>query len=156
MHRWLPTDHRYNLPPGRTGYTGRPAVKWIGLLVAWVIITAILSVTHLGVLLLVIMAGLICYVVYSILRDTPRAERRTAGLATAGQAPGRRVRQQFNAPPGWPELPPGWEPPAGWQPDPSWPSAPPGWEFWVWPSREPKGSRTGRYRRASGSHRDGA
>jgi len=33
----------------------------------------------------------------------------------------------FHAPPGWPEPPKGWFPPAGWQPDPSWPAPPPGW-----------------------------
>jgi RsiW-degrading membrane proteinase PrsW (M82 family) len=37
----------------------------------------------------------------------------------------------FNAPPGWPQSPPGWQPAPGWQPDPSWPAAPPGWEFWL-------------------------
>ena len=37
---------------------------------------------------------------------------------------------QFNIPPGWPPVPPGWVPPPGWTPDPSWPPAPDGWEFW--------------------------
>ena len=37
----------------------------------------------------------------------------------------------FNAPPGWPAQPLGWQPPPGWQPDPSWPPAPAGWTFWV-------------------------
>jgi RsiW-degrading membrane proteinase PrsW (M82 family) len=37
----------------------------------------------------------------------------------------------FNAPPGWPPAPSGWQPPPGWQPDPSWPPAPAGWEFWL-------------------------
>ena len=37
----------------------------------------------------------------------------------------------FNAPPGWPLAPPGWQPEPGWQPDPSWPPAPAGWEFWL-------------------------
>jgi hypothetical protein len=32
-------------------------------------------------------------------------------------------------PPGWPEPPPGWIPPLGWQPDPSWPPVPPGHVF---------------------------
>jgi RsiW-degrading membrane proteinase PrsW (M82 family) len=36
----------------------------------------------------------------------------------------------FNAPPGWPAVPAGWQPPPGWQPDPSWPAAPPDWEYW--------------------------
>jgi hypothetical protein len=38
---------------------------------------------------------------------------------------------RFNPPPGWPPVPPGWSPPAGWQPDPSWPPPPPGWQLWV-------------------------
>ena len=33
--------------------------------------------------------------------------------------------------PGWPEAPPGWQPPAGWQPPPDWPAAPADWQFWV-------------------------
>jgi len=37
----------------------------------------------------------------------------------------------FNAPPGWPQAPAGWQPAPGWQPDPSWPAAPAGWEFWL-------------------------
>jgi len=37
----------------------------------------------------------------------------------------------FRAPPGWPPLPPGWEPPPGWKADTSWPAPPPGWRFWV-------------------------
>lgn len=37
----------------------------------------------------------------------------------------------WNPPPGWPTMPPGWQPPDGWQPDPSWPPAPAGWNFWV-------------------------
>lgn len=38
---------------------------------------------------------------------------------------------RFNPPPGWPQPPQGWRPPAGWQPDPSWPAPPEGWEYWV-------------------------
>lgn len=38
---------------------------------------------------------------------------------------------QFNAPPGWPQPPPGWCPDAAWRPDPSWPPAPTGWNWWV-------------------------
>jgi len=37
----------------------------------------------------------------------------------------------FNPPPGWPQPPTGWVPPAGWTPDPSWPEPPPGWELWI-------------------------
>lgn len=41
------------------------------------------------------------------------------------------MAQRFNPPPGWPQPPAGWSPPADWQPDPSWPPAPAGWQFWV-------------------------
>lgn len=41
------------------------------------------------------------------------------------------MKYRFNAPPGWPPVPEGWQPPYGWQPDPSWPEAPPNWPFWV-------------------------
>jgi Domain of unknown function (DUF4328) len=37
---------------------------------------------------------------------------------------------RFRTPPGWPEQPVGWRPPAGWGPNPQWPPAPPGWTFW--------------------------
>jgi hypothetical protein len=109
---------------GMGGPTRRPAVKWVGLLVAWVIVAGLLSVLHLGVLTWVIMAGLIAYVVYTVLRDTPRAAgwrpRRAAAAATAAFDDDD---QQFNAPPGWPDPPPGWTPPPGWQPNPEWPSS---------------------------------
>jgi HEAT repeat protein len=38
---------------------------------------------------------------------------------------------RFNAPPGWPAVPPRWVPPEGWQPDPGWPASPPNWPFWI-------------------------
>lgn len=38
---------------------------------------------------------------------------------------------RFNPPPGWPQPPEGWVPPAGWAPDPSWPDPPKGWQLWV-------------------------
>ena len=38
---------------------------------------------------------------------------------------------RYNPPPGWPQPPQGWVPPAGWNPDPSWPDPPEGWQFWV-------------------------
>jgi hypothetical protein len=133
----------------------RPAYKWLGLLVAWVLVTAVLSITHLGVLLVVLMAGLIIYVVYAILRDTPPTRRRKADPRVAAQVTNGQVRRQFNAPPGWPDPPPGWEPPPGWQPNRSWPSAPPGWEFWVWPYDEERGQRVGRYRRTDRSRDNG-
>jgi hypothetical protein len=130
MNRWVPTDHRDNLPSVLTDYASRPAVKWIGLLVAWVIVTAVLSISHLGVLLVVIMAGLICYVVYAILRDTPRAGRRAA----ADRVTDRQGQQQPGAPAGWAGPAPGWDPPPGQRPDGPRHTAPHGWEFRVWPN----------------------
>jgi hypothetical protein len=38
---------------------------------------------------------------------------------------------RFNAPPGWPTPPRGWQPDPNWRPDPSWPPAPQGWQWWV-------------------------
>jgi hypothetical protein len=38
---------------------------------------------------------------------------------------------RFNPPPGWPQPPEGWVPPAGWNPDPSWPDPPEGWQLWL-------------------------
>ncbi len=37
---------------------------------------------------------------------------------------------RFNPPPGWPQPPEGWVPPAGWNPDPSWPAPPDEWQLW--------------------------
>lgn len=37
----------------------------------------------------------------------------------------------FNPPPGWPQPPTGWRPPASWTPDPSWPTPPEGWQLWL-------------------------
>jgi hypothetical protein len=147
VNRWVPLDDGYDLPRGPARPARPPAYKWLGLLAVWIIVTAVLSITHLGVLLIVIMVGLICYVVYAILRDTPTSRRRTADLRMPEREPDWQSRRQFNAPPGWPEPPPGWEPPRGWLPDRSWPSAPPGWEFWVWPYDHERGQRVGRYRR---------
>lgn len=39
--------------------------------------------------------------------------------------------------PGWPDSPPGWQPPPGWRPPPDWPAAPPDWQFWVPVQHEP-------------------
>lgn len=38
---------------------------------------------------------------------------------------------RFNPPPGWPQPPEGWVPPAGWNPDPSWPAPPDEWQLWL-------------------------
>jgi membrane protease YdiL (CAAX protease family) len=37
----------------------------------------------------------------------------------------------WRAPPGWPQPPPGWAPPAGWRPSPEWPEPPAGWVYWA-------------------------
>jgi hypothetical protein len=156
VNRWVPIDHSYNQPGGLRGDARRPAFKWIGLLVAWVIVSGVLSITHLGLLLLLCTVGLICYCAYRILRDTPRAgQQKAAGQRTSERVVGLQGRRQFNAPPGWPEPPPGWEPRPGWKPDRSWPPAPPGWEFWVSPDNGARDHRTGRSYRAGRSYRDG-
>lgn len=151
MNRWVPADQGYDRPPGLRGPAWRPALKWILLLVAWLIVSKILSDAHLGLLLLLTTAGLICYCGYWIFRDTPRAGQQTASQRTSEQATDWQGRQQFNPPPGWPEPPRGWEPPPGWEPDRSWPPAPPGWEFWVWTDNTPGVQRTGHYRRTGRS-----
>jgi hypothetical protein len=147
VNRWDSVDQRYDRPRGLRGQVRQPAVKWIGLLVAWVIVSGILFTTHLGLLLLLSTVGLICYCGYSILRDTPRAGQQSAGQWESEQVTDWQGRQQFNAPPGWPEPPQGWEPPPGWQPDRSWPPAPPGWQFWVGPDNRPGFQRAYRNRR---------
>lgn len=123
----------------------RPPTKWVGLFLAWVIVSGLLLAVHLTILIWVIMTGLIGYVVYSILRDTPRAARPRRRLATPPVA-AYVGPQRFNAPPGWPEPPPGWTPPPGWQPNPAWPPAPPGWQFWLPPEPRGFGDRAGRAR----------
>jgi hypothetical protein len=45
-------------------------------------------------------------------------------------AAGPNARSVFRAPPGWPPVPQGWTPPAGWTPDPTWPPAPENWVYW--------------------------
>ncbi len=37
----------------------------------------------------------------------------------------------WRSPPGWPEPPSGWVPPAGWRAPPEWPSPPADWVYWV-------------------------
>ena len=155
MNRWVSDDQRYEQPRGLTGRARRPAFKWIGLLVAWVIVSGVLSTAHLGVLLLISTAGLICYCAYCIVRDSPRAGPQTAGQRASEQVTDWHGRRQFNVPPGWPEPPPGWEPAPGWQPPRSWPPAPSGWEFWVWPEDGPGVHRIGRNRRTGHGHTGG-
>lgn len=155
VNRWLSADERYDQPQGLTGDARRAAFKWIGLLVAWVIVSGVLSITHLGLLLLLSTVGLIGYCAYSILRETPRAGQQAAGQWPSEQITDWHSRQQFNPPPGWPDPPEGWEPPPGWQPDRSWPPAPPGWEFWVWPDDRTRVQRMDRNRRTGRTHPGG-
>ena len=43
----------------------------------------------------------------------------------------------WRAPPGWPQPPPGWAPPAGWRPSPEWPEPPANWVYWAPAPAEP-------------------
>jgi membrane protease YdiL (CAAX protease family) len=43
----------------------------------------------------------------------------------------------WRAPPGWPQPPPGWTPPAGWRPSPDWPEPPADWVYWVPAAAQP-------------------
>jgi len=144
VDRWTRADPHYDGEYGLTRNAPRRIYKWIGLLVAWVIAAGLLSILHLGVLIWVIMIGLIGYVVYGVLRETPRAYRSRRRRATTAAADDDR--QQFNAPPGWPDPPSGWTPPLGWQPDPAWPPAPPGWQFWLPPAQRGRRRRATRIR----------
>ncbi len=38
---------------------------------------------------------------------------------------------RFNPPPDWPQIPAGFAPPPGWQPDSAWPPLPAGWDLWI-------------------------
>lgn len=149
------TDGEYDGRDRSTSGARSPKVKWVGLFVAWVIVTGVLLAVHLTILIWVIMVGLIGYVVYGVLRDTPRAARPRRRHTTAAET-ADDDRERFNAPPGWPEPPPGWTPPPGWQPNPAWPPAPPGWQFWLPPARRGYSERTGRarhHRREPDDHR---
>jgi hypothetical protein len=139
------TSGEYDRHDRSTRYAPSPKVKWVGLLIAWVIVTGVLLVVHLTILIWVIMVGLIGYVVYGVLRDTPRAARPRRRHTTAAEN-AEDARERFNAPPGWPEPPPGWTPPPGWQPNPAWPPAPPGWQFWVPRARRGYNGRSGHAR----------
>ena len=159
MDRWAGPDPEFDDRDGPAGYARRPAVKWVGLLIAWVIVTGLLLAVHLTILIWVIMAGLIAYVVYGIVRDTPHARRprrqMTSELADAPEDD-YDVQERFNPPPGWPEPPPGWTPPPGWRPNPAWPPAPPGWQFWLPENSWEYGGRAARprsYRHDGDGHR---
>jgi len=151
--RWAETDSQYDRwaeaggqYDGPRAHAQRSSFKWVGLLLAWVLVTGILLAVHLTILIWVIMAGLIGYVVYCIIRATPsaRSARRNGSAGTRD-----RGRGQFNTPPGWPEPPPGWTPPPGWQPNPAWPPAPAGWQFWGQRSRRVLHGRTPRSARTT-------
>ena len=127
MNRWVRIDRRYNQPYRLTAYALRTIFKWAGLILAWILVNAILTTSHLGVLVLATTAGLIWYAVHCVLRA-----RRPPLAEPAYKPVTPSVHQwQFNAPPGWPVPPAGWSSEPGWRPDPSWPPAPSGWQFWV-------------------------
>lgn len=165
--RWAGADREYDHLPETNSehdphdrsrrYARSPKVKWTGLLIAWVIVTGVLLVVHLTILIWVIMVGLIGYVVYGVLRDTPRVARPPRRHTTAAPVAEKTDddSERFNPPPGWPEPPPGWTPPPGWQPNPAWPPPPPGWQFWHRPARRGYNERTGyaRRRREPDDHR---
>ena len=44
---------------------------------------------------------------------------------------------EWRSPPGWPQPPPGWVPPAGWRPSPEWPQPPADWVYWAPAGRAP-------------------
>jgi hypothetical protein len=152
--RWAAADSEYDHLAETGGeYDGRnrlagiarsPKVKWIGLLVAWIIVTGVLLAVHLIILIWVIMVGLIGYVVYAVVRETPRGARPQRRHATTAAEIADDDRERFNTPPGWPEPPPDWTPPPGWQPNPAWPPAPPGWQFWLPPARRGDNERAAR------------
>ncbi len=142
------TNGEYDRHDSSTRYARNPKVKWIGLLIAWVIVTGVLLAVHLTIVIWVIMVGLVGYIVYSVLRDTSRAARPRRRHTTAAPVAEETDdgRERFNPPPGWPESPPGWTPPPGWQPNPAWPPAPPGWQFWHRQARRGYNERIGHAR----------
>jgi collagen type III alpha len=62
--------------------------------------------------------------------DAVAEDTAEAGSPKATSVDAAPVSWRFNAPPGWPEPPPGWMPPAGWTPPPGLPPAPDGWQWW--------------------------
>lgn len=127
MGRWVRIDRRYNQPYRLTPYAARAIFKWVGLILLWIFVNAILAAAHLGLLVLATTSGLIWYAVHCARRNrSPRLAR--PAYSTVMPPSGE---WQFNAPPGWPLPPLGWSPEPGWRSDPSWPAAPAGWQFWV-------------------------
>jgi len=53
------------------------------------------------------------------------------GAAAQQVAIPAKPRFVFQAPPGWPPVPAGFEPDVSWRPAPEWPTPPAGWEFWA-------------------------
>lgn len=143
MNRWVRIDRRYNQPYRLTGYALRAIFKWIGLVLAWVFVNAVLTAVHLSALIFASTGGLLWYAVHCARRNRrPRLAEPTyrSAVPTAEQSAATGGQWRFNAPPNWPPPPPGWSPEPGWQPDPSWPPPPPGWQLWVPPMPPPRGA----------------
>ena len=79
MGRWIRIDRRYNQPYRLTTYASHAIFKWIGLILAWVFVNAVLTAIHLGALVLVTTGGLIWYAIHCAQRNrrTQLAERLT-------------------------------------------------------------------------------
>jgi hypothetical protein len=67
-----------------------------------------------------------------------------------GKVPGPYLA--FDPPPGWPDVPSGWLPHAGWTPDPRWPQAPANWNFLKRVSKSDPGGKTSRVARVGARH----
>jgi Flp pilus assembly protein TadB len=67
---------RYHQSGALAALSTRPGLKWVGLFLAWALVTWLLEVIHLGWLVWPLMVALIGYVVVEILRVTPSRRRR--------------------------------------------------------------------------------
>ena len=102
MGRWVRVDRRYNQPYRLTGYARRAIFKWLGLILAWVVINSVLSAAHLGLLVLVTTAGLIWHAVHSFVRaefrepsvhkDGRSQKSRLWAIGSTRPLPGQRLR----------------------------------------------------------------
>lgn len=156
MGRWVRIDRRYNQPYRLTGYAHRAILKWVGLVLAWLVVNSALTASHLGLLDLATTGGLIWYAVHCARRNQkPQLGRPVYTSVMPTGAPWQSTsvpwlttppssQSTFNPPPGWPTPPPGWSPEPGWQADPSWPPPPPGWQFWSTAPRGAPGERNSR------------
>lgn len=69
MGRWIRIDRRYNQPYRLTSYAWRAIFKWVGLVLAWAIVSSILTADHLGALDVITAAALIWYAVHCARRN---------------------------------------------------------------------------------------